>query len=366
MKKRILFILHYPPPIHGSSSIGQYIKESEIINSNYSCRYINLGTSRNISNIGKFQIYKILLYFNIIYKTIKSFLYFKPELLYLAITIRGVGFYKDSIIALIAKIFKVKIVFHLHNKGINYDKRSVLIKLYYRYIFRNSNVILLSKELYKDVEGIVSEQNVYYCSNGIPKNINNLTIENNKDSCIKILFLSNLIESKGIFVLLKACSLLKKSEHNFKCLIVGGEGDVSVDSLEKKIKEYLLQDNVFYLGKKIGQEKNKIYSESDIFVLPTMNDCFPLVLLEAMQFGKPIISTKIGAIPSIVDNNLTGYIIEPNNHTELYNKLSFLFLNTDICKIFGINAIKKYEKHYTLNIFEKNLNQIIDDILTKK
>ena len=72
--------------------------------------------------------------------------------------------------------------------------------------------------------------------------------------------------------------------------------------LNQKINDLNLQEYVTYLGKKYGDYKYEIFQSSDIFVFPTFyhNECFPLVLLEAMMFGLPVISTSEGGIPDIV------------------------------------------------------------------
>ena len=53
MRPKIIFIIHYPPPVHGSAVVGGYIKESKLINDEFECRYINMGTSISIDQIGK-------------------------------------------------------------------------------------------------------------------------------------------------------------------------------------------------------------------------------------------------------------------------------------------------------------------------
>ena len=98
-KKKILFVLHVPPPVHGSSIVGEFIKNSLIINDAFDSRYINLGTSKSIDEIGKNGIKKWLVYFKIVFNVIKQLIAFKPDMVYLAMTAKGVGFYKDLLVA---------------------------------------------------------------------------------------------------------------------------------------------------------------------------------------------------------------------------------------------------------------------------
>lgn len=165
---KILFILHYPPPVHGSSLVGGFIKESRLINESFDCRYINLGTSATVEEIGKNLAGKLLRYLKLIWQVKKAMLFFIPDICYLTISSKGAGFYKDALIVLFVRLFGIKRIFHFHNKGVRINQGKVFDNLLYRLIFKNADVILLSKYLYPDVQKYVPESRIHYCPNGIP------------------------------------------------------------------------------------------------------------------------------------------------------------------------------------------------------
>ncbi|WP_297694398.1 glycosyltransferase, partial [uncultured Eudoraea sp.] len=199
--KKILFILHYPPPVHGAAMVGQYIMESNSLNDNFDCQYINLGTSIRVDEIGIGGWQKFKRYLKIIKQTSKSLYNNKPNLVYITLTASGAGFYKDTLIIMLAKAFGKKVVFHFHNKGISKRQDNFVDNLLYKKVFKKSEVILLSKHLYYDIEKYVPIERVHYCANGIPENRITKPIPNVVNDEVQILFLSNLIESKGVFVL---------------------------------------------------------------------------------------------------------------------------------------------------------------------
>lgn len=360
MKSKILFILHLPPPVHGSAMVGQYIKDSKVVDKAFDTRFINLSTSLTIDEIGKNPIIKISRYFKIVFKVIWCLLSFKPETVYLAITAKGIGFYKDFPIALLVKLFGKKLVLHYHNKGVvNYQDR-VLDNLFYKLLFKNSNVILLSEKLHEDVIKYVAKENVFFCPNGIPNTNNFLNKVPKKHDVFQFLFLSNLIESKGVYILLEALEILKNQGFKFHCNIVGGEGDISLEVLNNKIKDLNLSDSVTYLGKKYGNDKLEIFNNSDVFIHPTLDDCFPLVLLEAMQFSLPIISTNEGGIPDIIKHNETGFIVEKKNPVVLAESIKKLIDNPELAKTMGKKGRARFLEHYTLEVFENRLVEILN------
>ena len=243
--------------------------------------------------------------------------------MYLAPTVSKKGLYKDYLLILILKIFRAKKFYHLHNKGVSKRKKSTFLDFLYSSFFKNAKVVLLSEKLYKDVEEFVDIKNVFICPNGIKDGVVSINRkQNKKKERLNLLFLSNLITSKGVYVLLDACKELLNKKVEYTCNFVGGEGDISKEQFSQKVKELNLENNVFYLGKKYNEEKKEIFLNSNIFILPTFyhNECFPLVCLEAMMYGLPVISTSEGAISDIIEDNKTGFVVQKKNYKELADK----------------------------------------------
>lgn len=364
MKSNILFLLHLPPPVHGSSMVGKFINTSEKINQQFNCDYINLLASNNVSETGKVSIKKITgfvyTWFTLLFKLIKK----RPTLCYIAITATGTAFFKDVLLIILLKVFKIKCVFHMHNKGVSKFQNNTIYNSCYAFVFKNAEVILLSKFLYADIRKYVAEENIHICPNGIP-HIKYGNVQNSENEVVKILFLSNLIESKGVFVLLEACKVLKEKGVPFECLFIGGEGDINNVQFNQKVKDLELVKEVSFIGKKYGEEKRNYFSKATIFAFPTYysNECFPLVLLEAMQAKLPVISTFEGGIPDIVENQVSGFLVEQENIEALANKIEILICDKELRKEMGSNGKIKYETEFTLEIFEKRLSTILLNVI---
>ncbi len=345
--------------------MGQIIKESPKINNSFECKFINSLTSREIDQVGKAQIRKFFLYLRIAWSLLNHLLSFKPQICYYSITASGIGFYKDAFLITIIKLFRLPIVFHFHNKGIRNKQDNLVDNFLYKFVLKNSQVILLSENLYSDIEKYVSIKLVHLCPNGIPNNNIPLKLKTGKTEKVTVLFLSNLIKSKGVFILLEACKMLKNRKVDFKCNFIGGFGDITEEQFNKKIDELGILDIATYGGKKYNQEKEEAYTSSDIFAFPTYyhNECFPLVILEAMQHSLPVISTFEGGIPSMVDDGVTGFLTMQQDVNAFADKLEVLINNKKLRDEMGKAARIKFEKNYTIEIFENNLSQILSKIL---
>lgn len=359
----ILFIVPLPPPVHGSSMMSMYIKNSKLINDNARCDYVNLSTSRSMDEIQKFSIKKI---FRFLYSYLKAFIYLatrRYDTCYLATSCFGIPFLKDAPFVLMCKLFCNNVIIHFHNKGMKEYSSKPFYKWIYHLVYKHTTVILLSELLYDDVKGIIKKGQVRICPNGIPELINSPKTEPKKNNPIPtILFLSNLIESKGVICLLDACKILKDHGCEFICNLVGGETkEINIERINEEISNRRLGTYVFYKGRAYGLEKERYYNTADIFVFPTYyaQECFPVVLLEAMQHRLPCVSSYEGAIPEIIKEGYNGLLCNPHNSELLANCLETLIHNKENRLKMGENSLSLYREKYKLTDFENNLNLIL-------
>lgn len=293
--------------------VGKYIHDSKLINEKFDSHYINLTTAKSLQDIGKGGLKKIL---KLLCRIVENLKKLKPQLVYVTPNACGGAFYKDFIVVQLIKLLGYKVVVHYHNKGVATRQDKWLDDKLYRRFFKDLKVILLAEALYQDVKKYVKREDVFICPNGIPATLGDASVAERYNAVHRLLFLSNLLETKGVYVLLDALTILKERGYSFICDFVGGETtEIDIKKFSEEVEKRGLSEFAIYLGKKYGEEKNEEYAKSDIFVFPTFypNECFPLVLLEAMQQGLPCISTNEGGIASIIDDGKTGFLVEKQN-----------------------------------------------------
>lgn len=364
-KPRILFIVPLPPPVHGSTVMCQYIKDSRHINSDYECDFVNLTTSRNTDELGSFSLVKVwrllVAYSNVFIKLLTK----RYTLCYVALAFKG-SFLKDAPFVLLCKLFRKKIVIHLHGKGATEGAKKWYYRKLLKVTFKNTKVVLLSWLLYPDVEKYVQRENVYVCPNGVSTVDYVFAERHSKEP--QLLFLSNLIETKGVIVLLDALQILKERGYSFKCDFVGGESkEIDATRFAEETEKRGLKDTATYKGRKYGKEKDEAFNNSDVFVFPTFydNECFPLVLLEAMQHGLPIVTTNEGAIEDIVKNGVNGFISERRNAVSLADCLCKLIDDEALRIGIGRKNYEVYHTSFTIDMFEKTLDSIFSSVLSE-
>lgn len=182
---------------------------------------------------------------------------------------------------------------------------------------------------------------------------------------IKILFVGRLIKDKGIIELVNVFKKLKCKYSNLELNIVG-------DGVLKSYLYSLNIEGVNVLGYLEGNELYSNYLINDIFCLPSKTETFGLVLLEAMNYKIPILTTEGESVSNVIENEVTGLTIKLKkdgeilyiDENELYLKLERLILNKDLRFDLSNKAYKNYLKTYANNEYVK-IEKLIKEVINE-
>ncbi len=367
-KPKVLFIMHLPPPMHGAAQMGKYIHDSQLINDSFECRYLNPSASENVKDVGKLSFKKVGFLFSFLFKIHRVVNVWQPDLVYITPSADRLGFYRDYLNVLLLKYKKCKIVAHFHNKADSSFRNKWVNSLLYRSFFKGINTIFLSKRLLPQFEDYLNINSTYICPNGIKSNIGSFKerrIDVTKP--FRVMFLSNMMEEKGVFILLEACKILKDANVDFRCDFIGKWADISEDKFHNTVKNYGLEQHVYAHGPKYGEEKRYFFERSELLVFPTFyhGETFGLVLLEAMDFSLPIIGTEEGGIPDIIEDGKNGFVIPVKDANRLAEKIWYCIEHRDLAAQMGREGRKKFLSAYTFEYFEQRICLILSECLKK-
>lgn len=236
------------------------------------------------------------------------------------------------------------------NINFEFEQKKILSK-----IFRKIFILSSVKKIYATSDIIIS------CSNYIKKSLEcdqnkvevipngvflspDLDLErgNNKKGT-NLLYIGSLSFIKGVDILLNAMRKASDLGYELKLNIIG-KGDEQ-QKLEKLALSLDLQ-NVYFKGYLRGAKKEELIKNSDILIIPSRFDNFPIVMLEAMAKNLPIIASRVGGIPEVVIDNFNGLLFETENTNDLVLKIITLVKNEKLRNKFAsrnINLIKKYQ-----------------------
>lgn len=342
--------------------MNQVVVGSELINKAFSTHIIAVSFPKEFRDLGVISFRKFYLMGLYTFKLVKELIFFRPDLVYFTLSPANIALYRDVFYAAVIKLFRGNLLYHLHGKGIKENAaKSKLLHSIYKFAFKNSSIICLSELITDDVSDVYS---------GIPYAVNygiqdvydeyKNTDPESSEKKVTILFLSNYVENKGIFDMIDALKLLSDEGYDFQARLVGSPGSISIDDLIDYVSKHSLSDKVVIAGPKYGAEKYQEYSRADFFVFPTHFESFGLVALEAMQFALPIIASKEGSLPVIIDDGQTGFLVPKRDINALKNKIKLLMEDNSLRLAMGKRGREKFLKKFTRDIFEKNMLDVFN------
>jgi glycosyltransferase involved in cell wall biosynthesis len=167
---------------------------------------------------------------------------------------------------------------------------------------------------------------------------------------------------KGFEYLLKAIAGLHHSFPELRLLVIGEGPDRS--RIENLISQLRLGAVVTLLGQRADMPT--AYNLIDIFVLPSLNEGLPMALLEAMAASKAIVATRVGAVPKVIADEVTGLLVEPADEPALTHAISRLLSDPSLCRQLAQRARAHVERHYTAEAMTGSYREMYTAVLARR
>ena len=241
--------------------------------------------------------------------------------------------------------------------GIKYYYHKFKFAIYKR-LLRNVDTFISVSKFVQDILNKVGYKTIQTIYNGIKLlEYSRMGKENN------LLYIGRLSREKGIEYLLKAMPLIIKKIPMVHLDIVGdGNEKYKLEILSKKLK---LEKNVTFIGSVLYNKVEEYYKKANIVIVSSiLPDAFPLIGLEAMNMGRPVIGTQVGGIPEWLDDGKTGFLVEPGNSEQIAEKVMKLLSNRKFLEQMGKNARKKAEQ-FSIDKHVIQIENIYKDIIQK-
>lgn len=322
-KLRILISGSLPPPLSGLEIYFQTLLNSSLPEQVDLSFVQTSAQKRKLSSAGKATIS------NMVYAILDcgrftwAILTKRPQIAHIG-NAAGLSYVKHSVCVIIARIFGSRVLLHPHcSLLVLYDERSKSWQWFFKRVIRWTNgVLVLSKEWLR-LRSIVPGCKVYYLPNAIdltqfrPMAEKHLAESKLGIPC-KILYLGWLGKAKGCFDLVDAALEAHSQGIDMIVDLVGGElvsGELEL--LRKKINAAKLEDYVRLHPLAYGKEKLDFLQDADIFVYPSYAEGMPMAVLEAMACGLPIVASRVGGIPDLIQDGKNGILVEPGRPEQL-------------------------------------------------
>ncbi|MCU0469514.1 MAG: glycosyltransferase [Arcicella sp.] len=370
-KKDILLIGILPHPVN-----GQTLAFQSLINE-MGVPYLTLSGKRSthiIHVLLKVTVYLILL-IRLIFKLLR-----KRRVVYLTLAQSSRGFMRDLPIIFMTKFLGSKIIVHIH--GGNYDgfyfaQTHFVQKVIRKMLIQTNSIIVLSERMKQmfDFEPTLFPK-IKVIPNGLAWRLEEPYIEDkvlNKQKPIRLLFLSNLIESKGYLEVLKVTEILKNRYGlEVKADFCGDfihYQDAQYFNNVKQAKQYFfdyisthnLSQNIDYHGVVNLDKKIKLLKQAHFLVLPTryINEGQPLAIIEAMAYKCLVLATDFRGISEMIQHHETGVFVSSDSPEKIAQQILHFMSNTSDYQRITNQAFRYFQSNFTK---EKHLQMLIGEI----
>ena len=361
MNSKLLIIGQLPPPHHGSNVMTEmFIKSLKNLGSNITI--VEKKFSNRIEDVRKLSISKIfkipVITSLLIYRLVRN----KYDLCFYFLSLGSPSIFFDAFFLFFIRMFRIKYILYLHAKGlidlnekIFWPLRSFVKKT----ISLSLGALVLGERLKADISHLIPNEYLFVLPNTVPDiKSKKSDINYNKNRPVKVLFLSNLMPSKGPMEFLKMAKKINRINKNVHFFLAGPKMS---NHFFSEINEFIhnedLNDFITLTGSIYGEKKETLFTENDIFVFPTHDDTFGLVNLEAMRAGLPIVTSDEGSIPEVVIDGVNGFIIDPKDIDMLADRVLKLIIDPKLRIKMGNAGREIYEKKFTTNSYQKRLEQ---------
>jgi glycosyltransferase involved in cell wall biosynthesis len=337
---------------------SRFVDEFELI-------HIDTADRRPVNKLGALDLTNFLLAFKHYLLLLQSLVFRRVDAVYVPISQTAIGFLRDAVFILMACCFRKKVILHLRGGYFRqfYDSSGAVVRWVVRKNLAHADrMIVLGTSLRPLFAGLVPEEKISVVPNGRDLPLDMKAKRERGDKGVYVLFLSNLIASKGFKDVLHAAVEVVRKVPNTRFIFAGAwEKDSDKVECVEFIEATDLMDHVELRGPVVGTAKVTLLQDASIFAFPTYYpmEGHPWALVEAMAAGLPIISTDHGCIAESVIDGVNGFIVPKRDPAALATKILFLIEHPDRREKMGAASRKLYEENFTTEHF---ITRMIDAV----
>jgi glycosyltransferase involved in cell wall biosynthesis len=388
VKAKILFIAPLPPPYAGPEVQSTILLTSSLKNE---FDLIHLCSNLHAKNQdkGKIDFVSSVRFINLILKMLLAILVKRPKVVYTQLSQNISGFIRDSMVIIISSAFGKKVILHFHGTNFEnfYNSQSVRFRPYISFVLHQTSAFILQANWVKEIfSQLAPNSRIKVIYNPIQADrfsSEREFVDRQSDGIVKVFYMSYLSVAKGFSVLVKAIREIVKDNQNIEFLIAGGiinrERNIfysqdgrrinfeDIDKIVHDIKnDRMLNGRVVFLNEITNaEEKNSLLLGSDIFVLPSYSEGCPMVILEAMAVGLPVIVTPVGALPEIIQDGENGFFVKIGDHLDLKEKILYLANNPILRKKMGNNNRRLIESRFSTEKIIPQFSDFFHEIISE-
>lgn len=367
-RRCIVAVGQVPPPVHGQAMIIR-----EIVSADYdriTVRHVPMEFSRTLDEVGVASSRKILRLFSMVGRILWCRFRHRADVLYYPPAGPNVvPVLRDVAILLSTRWAFRRTVFHFHAGGLGEIRSRIprVVRPLFALAYDKPDLTIRPSEFSPDDGAAIKTKRDEILPLAVPGGdlVTTSPPLRQRTQPPKVLFAGTLRESKGVLVLLDALGELRSRNIDFRCDMLGAYDATDISSqVADRIEKLELTDRVELLGVRTGADFYDTFRAATVFCFPTFyeSENFPLVLLEAMSAGLPIVATRWRGAASIVRHGETGYLVETHDAVAVADALERILTDPAAAEKMSDAAREVFAREYTMPSFISRLERLLAEV----
>jgi len=359
-----------PPPIFGPA-IGTIMIRAAFERAGATVVHVNTQDKRSVFNTGVFDFRNVYLGLYHAAQTAWLAARFPVKVVYLSLSQGRWGYVRDATLMSIVHLFRRPLVVHLRGAKLQDFYRAA--SSVERHIIRRTLgwadvAIALTPELRSVYDGLVPRDRIRVLENTIsdpwPSGIASFVGARRERASsnpgeLRILYVANDFATKGAVTLIR--TLAEPGLERARLTMVGEPPDAVARGARRLAEELAVSDRLVLTGGLSGSDKRRAFEEADAFAYPTENDGQPLVIIEALAAGLPIVASTFGGVPETVGG--AALLVEPRDVAGLARCLRELIDDPQLREELGRAGRERYLARYTPEAFQRRFVELFGELM---
>ena len=292
----------------------------------------------------------------------------KPDIVHLNTSLESKAFWRDAAYLIVARFLRKKVVYQVHGGELPeqfFGNNRLLTAFLRRLLTWPDAVVLLASVEYEAYKAFASSFNhLLVIPNAIDLNENFDTGEKSYNlSIIKLGYIGRLAHNKGAFEAIQALSLLQKAGMENLHLTIAGSGP-SEAKLRALVDSLDLNNQIAFTGPVFGEAKNQFWRQTDIFVFPTYHrEGLPYTVLESIASGTPLVTTRVGGIPDVIEEGVHGVFVEQHDPAVVAAAIKSLVDDRERLKSMSAACVTRAHEFYGVDRLARQFSELFKTLM---
>lgn len=361
--RRVLVVGPLPPPSHGVAVMTRALLDSPLAK-RFELLHLDTADRRGVANIGRLDAGNVWLAGLHGARFVALLVRHRVDAVYLPVSKNSLGFLRDALFIGPAVARGVPLIVHFHGSGFDefVQNAPVPVRALVRLLLtRAARAIVLGDALRGMLGGLVADARIAVVPNGVADPLDGVASGRAPAGTLQILFLGNLLPRKGYVELIDAAQSLLDEGIDIAVTFAGSIVDPAVHERALATVRYGAE-RICFLGAVDASTRASLLRDMHVLALPSDDEAQPLVILEAMAAGLPVVSTRHGAIPETVMHGETGILIGTRDAAALGQALRALARQPRRLAALGSAGRARYLEHYTVERWADRMTGVFDSV----